>query len=93
MGYEVVAAGSGHEGLNLFLRNSIELVLTDLDMPGIDGWTLALHIKDKSPSTPVVLITGSESDAIMEKLEGSCVDSVLFKPFSWKGGHIMARNF
>ncbi len=80
MGYEVVVASSGNEGLDLFSKNSIELVLTDLHMPDIDGWTLALHIKDKSPTTPVVLITGSEEESIMEKLKGSCVDSVMFKP-------------
>ena len=81
MGYEVVVASSGIEGLYRFLKTSFELVLTDLDMPGIDGYTLALHIKNKSPHTSVVLITGSEAEAAMERSEGSCVDSVLFKPF------------
>ena len=80
MGYEVVVASSGDEGLALFIKNSIELVLTDLEMPGIDGWTLAVLIKDQSPSTPVVLITGSDKDDVMEKFKGSCVDSVMFKP-------------
>ncbi len=80
IGYEVVVASSGSEGLDLFSKNSIGLVLTDLHMPDIDGWTLAFHIKDKSPTTPVVLITGSEEESIMEKLSGSCVDSVMFKP-------------
>lgn len=81
MGYDVVSAASGHEGLNLFLKNPIELVLTDLNMPGMDGWTLASHIKKQSPDTPVVLITGSEKEVVHEKLERGCVDSVLFKPF------------
>jgi two-component system NtrC family response regulator len=81
MGYEVVSAGSGHEGLNLFLKNSIELVLTDLNMPGMDGWTLASHIKKKSPNTPIVLITGSEKGVVDKKLKKSCVDSVMYKPF------------
>lgn len=81
MGYEVVVASSGHEGLNRFLKSSFELVLTDLDMPGIDGCTLALHIKDKSPNTPVVLMTGSEEEAVIKKLRASCVDSIIFKPF------------
>lgn len=81
MGYEVIVAGSGHEGLNRFLKSSFQLVFTDLDMPGMDGCTLAVHIKDKSPNTPVVLITGSEEEAVMERLRASCVDSVIFKPF------------
>ena len=81
MGYEVVVASSGNEGLNRFLKHSFELVLTDFNMPGIDGCTLALRIKDKSPNTPVVLITGSEEEVVMERLKGCCVDCVMFKPF------------
>lgn len=81
MGYEVAAASGGVEGLNLFLKGSFDLVLTDLEMPGLDGWTLALRVKGKSPNTPVVLITGSEKEAVMEKLKESSVDSVVFKPF------------
>jgi len=81
MGFEVTVASSGNEGLSLFPGNSFDLVLTDLQMPDLDGWTLALHIKDKSPNTPVVMITGSEKEAVMERLEGSSIDSILFKPF------------
>jgi len=81
MGFEVAVASNGNEALNLFLTNSFDLVLTDLEMPDLDGWTLALHIKVKSPNTPVVLITGSEKEAVMERLKGSCIDYILFKPF------------
>jgi two-component system capsular synthesis sensor histidine kinase RcsC len=81
MGFKVDVASNGNEGLNLFSKNSFDLVITDLQMPGMDGWNVAFRIKDKSPNTPVVLITGSEKEAVMEKLKGGCVDSVLFKPF------------
>lgn len=82
MGFEAAVASNGNEALNLFLTNSFDLVLTDLEMPDLDGWTLAIRIKDKSPNTPVVLITGSEKKAVMERLKGSCIDSILFKPFT-----------
>lgn len=82
MGFDVAVASSGHEGLDLFLKNSFDLVLTDLQMPDMDGWTLAFSIKEESPNTPVVLITGEEKRRVMEELEGSCVDSVMFKPFA-----------
>lgn len=81
MGYHTAVASNGNEGLHLFLTNSFDLVLTDVQMPGMDGWSLALHVKDKSPDTPVVLVTGEEKKGIMEKLKGSSADSVLFKPF------------
>jgi len=81
MGFEVVVASNGNEGLELFHRDCFDLVLTDLQMPGMDGWTLALRIKDESSNTPVVLITGFDREGIMEKLKGSCVDCAVFKPF------------
>ncbi|UCG66380.1 MAG: response regulator [Deltaproteobacteria bacterium] len=81
-GYQVAVASSGIEALNLFLRRSFDLVLTDLNMPGIDGWTLAIHVKDKSPNTPVGLMTAQDKEGVMKKLEGSCVDFALFKPFT-----------
>jgi CheY-like chemotaxis protein len=81
MGYEVLAAGSGTEALNLFLKNSFTLVLTDLEMPGMDGWNLAYRIKKRFPGIPVVLITGYAKEAVMERIKGSSVDYVIFKPF------------
>ena len=59
---------------------TVQSVLTDLEMPDMDGWTLAVLIKDQSPKTPVVLITGSDKNDVMKKFKGSCVDSVMFKP-------------
>jgi two-component system capsular synthesis sensor histidine kinase RcsC len=81
MGHDVAVADCGNEGLNLFLKSSFDLVLTDLDMPGMDGWNLAFCIKEKSPNTPVVLITGKERGAVLEKAKDSSADFAIFKPF------------
>ena len=81
LGYEVVAKGTGRDALRTFLDDSISLVLTDMDMPEMDGLTLAAHIKDKSPNTPVVIMTGFHREAVTEKLEGRFVDSIILKPF------------
>jgi CheY-like chemotaxis protein len=82
LGFEVTVAETGIDALNIFLNNSIALVLTDLYMPGMDGWTLASHIKEQSPNTPIVVMTGSEKGPVIEKLKESRVDSVVFKPFT-----------
>ena len=82
LGYEVATASNGTEGLRLFHKNSYELVVTDVQMPGMDGWTLARNIKKRSPATPVVLITGSEKETVLTKAKGKSIDSVLFKPFT-----------
>jgi CheY-like chemotaxis protein len=49
IGFAVTVAGNGKEGLDLFLKKSFALVLTDLRMPEMDGCTLGRHIKDTSP--------------------------------------------
>jgi CheY-like chemotaxis protein len=80
IGYEVSTAASADEALILFRKSPFGLVLTDLNMPGMDGWSLAEHIKKES-SVPVVLITGSDRRTVNERFGKSSVDSVLFKPF------------
>jgi CheY-like chemotaxis protein len=50
-------------------------------MPAMDGLSLAGHIKERSPSTPVILLTGSDRETVRKKLKRAPVDSVIFKPF------------
>src|SRR5215813_12275561 len=57
-GYRVVACSNGQEALEAFRRGNIDLVLTDLVMPGVDGSHLIHEIKELSPQTPAVLISG-----------------------------------
>jgi CheY-like chemotaxis protein len=80
MGFEVALAGNGIEALAVFLDSSFDLVLTDLQMPAMDGLSLARHIKESSPSTPVILLTGSDRETVRKRVERAPVDSIIFKP-------------
>ncbi len=57
-GYRVVACNNGQQALEAFQRGGIDLVVTDLVMPGVDGSRLIQGIKELSPQTPAVLISG-----------------------------------
>ena len=57
-GYRVLAFNSGEQALEAFRRGGVDLVLTDLIMPGVDGSRLIEEIKRISPQTPAVLISG-----------------------------------
>ena len=92
-GYQVAVASSGIEALNLFVTRSFDLVLTDLTMPGIDGWTIASQVKDKSPNTHVGLMTAQDKESVIEKFEGSCVDFALFKPFTLQDLEHLLRHW
>jgi CheY-like chemotaxis protein len=84
LGFEVAPAGNGIEALAVFLESAFDLVLTDLEMPAMDGLSLAGHIKERSPSTPVILLTGSDRETVRKKVERASVDAVIFKPFGLK---------
>jgi two-component system response regulator CpxR len=57
-GYRVLAAASGREALDVFQQASIDLVLTDLVMPEMDGAEVIRVLKQLSPETPMILISG-----------------------------------
>jgi len=81
LGYEVLATDCGETGLELFLKNRFDLVITDFHMPGMDGLDLAGHIKKNSPRTMVILMTGQDKESILPKMKDRPVDQTLFKPF------------
>jgi CheY-like chemotaxis protein len=80
LGYDVAVAADGAEAVILLQDATFGLVLTDLNMPGMDGWSLAEHIRKES-SVPIVLITASDRRSVEARLKDSSVDSVLYKPF------------
>jgi two-component system, OmpR family, response regulator CpxR len=57
-GYRVITCGSGEEALERFKEGGVDLVLTDLVMPGVDGSKLIEAIKSLSPQTPAILLSG-----------------------------------
>ena len=81
MGFEVALAENGLEAFTLFVESSFDVVLTDLQMPIMDGSRLAHLIKEISPQTRVVRLTGADMATVKEKVESGLLDSVMFKPF------------
>ncbi|HLH34370.1 MAG TPA: response regulator [Alloacidobacterium sp.] len=77
-GYYVVPANSAEAALGILTLQSVDLVLTDLLMPGINGAELAREIKIRNPKLPVILFSGvneepadkSNIDLFLSKLEG-----------------------
>jgi two-component system, OmpR family, response regulator CpxR len=57
-GYRVIACTKGEDALDIFRKGGIDLVLTDLIMPGYDGTKLIEQIKAISPQTPAILLSG-----------------------------------
>ncbi len=57
-GYRVIACANAQEALEHFRQGGVDLVLTDLVMPGVDGTRLIDEVKNVSPETPTILFSG-----------------------------------
>lgn len=80
-GYDVLVAGDGNEGLAVLANHHIDVVVTDLRMPGVDGMALLREAQRIDPDIPVILLTAySTVDNAVEALKSGAFD-YLTKPF------------
>jgi CheY-like chemotaxis protein len=84
LGYEVLSADSDENGLSLFLKNKFDIVLSDYEMPGMDGVAFACSVKKRSPRTPIVIMTGAGKETVLAR-KSAAVDEVISKPFTLAG--------
>lgn len=80
LGYTVVTTSSGEQGLNILKEGNVDLIVTDLAMPGLSGWDVAIKAKEIDPHMPVIMTTLMEDDLWMEKIKRFGVDVVMSKP-------------
>jgi CheY-like chemotaxis protein len=79
-GYDVSVASNGDEALDLIMENNYDIVFLDENMPGLSGLETLTRIKSKDPRLPVVMITKSEEETIMNEAIGSNISDYLIKP-------------
>jgi PAS domain S-box-containing protein len=77
LGYEVLTAADGRQALEVFAAHRPPIVLTDIKMPGMDGIALLRRIKEQSPDTEVVMISGhADMDLAIKSLKFQAADFV-----------------
>lgn len=80
-GYDVIVAENGPEGWDLFEKRCPDLVLLDVNLPGIDGIELCRRMKRASSSTPVIILTvQAETEAVQRGIRAGA-NTYLAKPF------------
>lgn len=79
-GYQVVLAASGAAGLRTLAEHSIDVLVTDIGMPGMGGLEVARAAKKIAPTVPVVVVTGYADREDIARARGHEVDAVLVKP-------------
>ncbi len=91
-GYTVQVADDGREALGLMQRQGVELVITDITMPAMDGLELLQELRNREQSRglPVIIITGTAEQ--LTRAEAAGADAVLTKPVSsWQVATAVAR--
>ncbi len=80
-GYQVNSAADGQEAINILTNSEYDLLLLDIKMPNIDGFEVLKFVKERSPNTKVVMLTGFADlkNAIESKKLGA--DDFVSKPY------------
>ena len=79
-GYEVVTVTNGRDALDKVEAGHFDLIILDENMPGLSGLETLSRIKELAPQTPVVMITKSEEEDIMNQAIGNKIADYLIKP-------------
>ena len=78
----VDTAGSGEEALEKLTKQSVDIILLDIMMPGMDGLQCLEKVKQKYPKTSVIMITALKDEARMAKAKKLGAHDYIVKPFS-----------
>lgn len=89
LGFAVDVAYDGNIGFRIFDNQSFDLVITDINMPGMSGYELCRNIRNRNAQTPIIMLTALNNTD--DKLEGfeAGADDYLVKPFEFR--ELLAR--
>ena len=78
-GHDTFIASDGEQGYETYLENRIDVIVTDLYMPNVDGLEFIARLGGAFPNTPVIAVSGS-GDGLLEAAKGMDTFAVLEKP-------------
>lgn len=85
-GYDVSVASDGHTGLSKALVENPDVIVLDVMMPGLDGWTVCKAIREHSP-VPIIMLTALDDSTDRIKGLDLGADDYLVKPFGFQELH------
>lgn len=81
-GYDVVLAESGPKGFDTFLRERPDVIVLDLNMPGLDGLAALQQVRSLNPKQPVIILTGAGTDEMEQQVRALGVTEFIEKDFA-----------
>ncbi len=90
LGYTVLGAGNGRQAVEIFYNSdTIDLLLTDMVMPGMGGKAVADQCREKTPAIPIIYMSGYPFDETLKELLDTRDAAFLAKPFT---PNVLARK-
>jgi CheY-like chemotaxis protein len=85
LGFSVVLAANGSEAVERYREKpgGIDLVVTDIGMPIMDGYSVCRKLKELDPGLPIIITSGFGDVVVMERIEGLDIAGLLSKPYSF----------
>ena len=77
----IIVAEDGEDGLEKFNSNNIDIIISDITMPKMDGLEMAKNIKKIDLNIPIIVISGHSDNELLEKGQEIGLKAYLFKPF------------
>jgi len=92
--HEIVEAENGAQALEYLARNSFDLIISDYNMPEVDGRELVEHIRQTSDqsSIPILMITSEQNEANLAAIQNAGVSALCNKPLAFEGLRGLIRN-
>lgn len=79
-GYQVATATNADDALDKVEREPFDIIFLDENMPGLTGLEALSHFKRLAPTIPIVMVTKSEEEDIMDRAVGAKISDYLIKP-------------
>ncbi|MDB2414465.1 response regulator [Rickettsiales bacterium] len=83
-GYDVLEAEDGQEALSVIEKNNIDMIITDINMPNMDGIEFITKLRsiDNHKSTPIIALTTEGGDSMKERGKAAGANGWMVKPFN-----------
>ena len=81
LGYAVTATEDGREALELFNRQGADLIISDIQMPNMNGLELLRTIRERGQNVPFIILTGFDTSEARNKASAYHATALLVKPF------------
>lgn len=80
-GWNILTVENGKQGADIIATYPVDLVVTDLSMPEMDGYELLALLREKWPSMPVIVMTADDSGEAGQRLRSLGVEQCISKPY------------